>query len=310
VAVRVVYLGNAPWSVPPLAALADDPGVEVVLVITRTPRPGRRGAGPEPTPVAVAARERGIPFAEVASVREGEGRARLLEARPDVLAVVAYGELLPPEILGVAPLGAVNLHLSLLPRWRGAGPVQHALLAGDHETGVTAMLMDEGLDTGPILEREATAIGELEDAGALGARLAELGGPILARAIAGLAAGTAIPTPQDPAQATSAPKLTADDRRIRWDESAGTVLGRIRAFAPSPGADTRRDGRRLKILAAERSAGAGEPGTVIDVGPNGFDVAAADGAIRVLELASEGRARMDAAAWLRGAHLEPGERLG
>jgi methionyl-tRNA formyltransferase len=310
VAVRVVYLGNAPWSVPPLVALADDADVELVLILTRTPRPGRRGAGPEPTPVAVAARERGLPVAEVESVRGGAGRARLLDAQPDVLAVVAYGELLPQEVLDAAPLGAVNLHLSLLPRWRGASPVQHALLAGDRETGVTAMLMDEGLDTGPVLKWEATAIGGGEDAGALGERLAMLGGPVLARAIAGLAAGTAVPTPQDGARATSAPKLSADDRRIRWDEPADSTLGRIRAFAPSPGADTRRDGRRLKILVAERADGAGEPGTVIDVGADAFDVAAGDGAIRVLELASEGRARMDAAAWLRGAHLELGERLG
>jgi methionyl-tRNA formyltransferase len=311
VAVRVVYLGNAAWSVPPLVALADHPDLEVVLVLTRTPRPGRRGAGPEPTPVATAARERGLPVTEVVSVRDGEGLERLLEARPDVLAVVAYGELLPREVLEAAPLGAVNLHLSLLPRWRGASPVQHALLAGDAETGVTAMLIDEGLDTGPILEQVSTAVGEDEDAGALGARLAELGGPVLARAVAALADDSAAPVPQDAAAATSAPKLTADDRRIRWDEPAGSVLGRIRAFAPSPGADTLRDGRRLKILAAtEAQVASAEPGIVIAVGADGFDVAAGDGSVSVLEVASEGRARMDAASWVRGAHLEPGERLG
>jgi methionyl-tRNA formyltransferase len=205
----------------------------------------------------------------------------------------------------------VNLHLSLLPRWRGAGPVQHALLAGDTVTGVTAMLMDEGLDTGPILEQVSTPVGEDEGAGALGARLAELGGPLLAHAVAALAAGTAVPVPQDEADATSAPKLTADDRRIRWDEPAASVLGRIRAFAPNPGADTLRDGRRLKILRATAApVASAEPGTVITVGPGGFDVAVGDGAIRVLEVASEGRARMDAASWVRGAHLEPGERLG
>jgi methionyl-tRNA formyltransferase len=311
VAARVVYLGNAPWSVPPLAALAGHPDLEVALVLTRTPRPGRRGAGPEPTPVAAAARALHLPVAEVASVREGEGRDRLLEARPDVLAVVAYGELLPREVLGAAPLGAVNLHLSLLPRWRGASPVQHALLAGDAETGVTAMLMDEGLDTGPILEQVSTPVAEGEDAGALGDRLAELGGPVLARSVAALAAGTIVPVPQDAAAATSAPKLTADDRRIRWDEPAASVLGRIRAFAPNPGADTLREGRRLKILAATAAPDASaDPGIVVAVDAEGFDVAAAGGAVRVLEVASEGRARMDAASWVRGAHLEPGERLG
>lgn len=310
-AARVVYLGNAAWSVPPLAALADHADLEVVLVLTRTPRPGRRGAGPEPTPVATAAHALDLPVAEIASVRDGEGHDRLLQARPDVLAVVAYGELLPREVLDAAPLGAVNLHLSLLPRWRGASPVQHALLAGDAETGVTAMLIDEGLDTGPILEQMSTPVGKDEDAGALGARLAELGGPVLARAVAALAAGTAVPMPQDAAAATSAPKLTADDRRIRWDEPAASVLGRVRAFAPNPGADTLRDGGRLKILDATVAPGASaEPGTVIAVGAAGFDVAVRGGAVRVLEVASEGRARMDAASWVRGAHLEPGERLG
>ncbi len=310
-AARVVYLGNAAWSVPPLEALADHPDLEVVLVLTRTPRPGRRGAGPEPTPVAKAARARDLSVAEVASVRAGEGRERLVEARPDVLAVVAYGELLPRDVLDLAPLGAVNLHLSLLPRWRGAGPVQHALLAGDTESGVTAMLIDEGLDTGPILEQVSTPVGEDEDAGALGARLADLGGPLLAHAVAALAAGTAVPVLQDEAEATSAPKLTAEDRRIRWADPAASVLGRIRAFAPSPGADTLREGRRLKILRATVApAASAEPGTVTGIGPKGFDVAAGGGVVRVLEVASEGRARMDAASWVRGAHLEPGERLG
>jgi methionyl-tRNA formyltransferase len=173
------------------------------------------------------------------------------------------------------------------------------------------MLIDEGLDTGPILEQVSTPIGQDEDAGALGARLAELGGPVLARAVAALATGTAVPMPQDAAAATSAPKLTAEDRRIRWDEPAASVLGRIRAFAPNPGADTLRDGKRLKMLAATVAPDApAEPGTVLAVGPAGFDVATGDGAVRVLEVASEGRARMDAASWVRGAHLDLGERLG
>ena len=234
-AARVVYLGNAPWSVPPLEALADHPDLEVVLVLTRTPRPGAAAPAPSRRRSPTAARARGLPLAEVASVREGEGRDRLLEARPDVLAVVAYGELLPPEVLDVAPLGAVNLHLSLLPRWRGASPVQHALLAGDRETGVTAMLMDEGLDTGPILEQEATAIGERRGRG----RARRPAAPSSADRSSPGRSPASRPARRSRAAGRrrwrrprrSSPPTTA---RIRWDEPAGTVLGRVRAFAPSP----------------------------------------------------------------------------
>jgi methionyl-tRNA formyltransferase len=307
---RVVYLGNDPWSVPPMSAVASAPGLDLVLVVTRTPRPGRRATGPSPTAVAVAARERGVLMAEVESVRGGEGLDLLREAEPDVLAVVAYGELLTPPVLDVARMGAVNLHFSLLPRWRGASPVQHALLAGDPETGVTTMLLDEGLDTGPILAQEATPIRDAEDAGRLGGRLSEMGGSLLVRTLTDLAAGRVTPAPQDDGAATHAPKLTAADRRIDWHETPSAVLARIRAFAPQPGAATTRAGRVLKILAASGTGGVAEPGRIIAIGEGWFDVAVNGGAVRVLEVASEGRSRMDAGSWLRGARPQVGERLG
>lgn len=306
----VVYLGNDAWSVPPMRAVASTPGLDLRLVVTRTPRPGRRGAGSSPTPVALAAREMELPIAEMETVRAGDGLRRLREAEPGVLAVVAYGEILPRSVLDIPRSGTVNLHFSRLPRWRGASPVQHALLAGDRETGVTAILLDEGLDTGPILAWEATPIGETEDAGRLGTRLSEMGGALLARALTDLAAGRATATPQDASAATYAPKLTAADRRIRWDEAAQGVVARIRAFSPQPGASTSRGGRVLKILAASAAGGDGAPGTVIEIGDRWFDVAANGGVVRVLEVASEGRGRMDAGSWLRGARLELGERLG
>ncbi|MDP9328613.1 MAG: methionyl-tRNA formyltransferase [Actinomycetota bacterium] len=307
---RVVYLGNDAWSVPPMIAVATTPELDLALVMTRTPRPGRRGAGPSPTPVAVTAREMGLRTAEVETVRGGDGLRRLREAEPDVLAVVAYGEILTPAVLELPRTGAVNLHFSLLPRWRGASPVQHALLAGDRETGVTTMLLDEGLDTGPILARQATSVEADDDAGRLGQRLSEIGGALLARTLTDLATGRATPSPQDDAAATRAPKLTAADRRIDWHEAAYAVLARVRAFAPQPGASTTRAGRMLKILAASETAGDGDPGRVIEVGDRWFDVAANPGAVRVLEVASESRSRMDAGSWLRGARLEIGERLG
>ena len=314
---RVVYLRNDAWSVPPLEALAGDPGIEPVLVLTRTPRPGRRGAPPAPTPVAASARELDLPLLEVPTVVSGPGRSSLREADPDVVVVVAYGELLPRDALEAGRFGAVNLHLSLLPRWRGASPVQHALLAGDTETGVTTMLLDEGLDTGPVLAQAVVAIEAEDDAGRLGARLARLGGELLARTIVDLAAGRVTPRAQEDALATAAPKLTAEDRRLRWDRPAAELVGRVRAFAPRPGADTLRGDRILKILAAAPVAeeGAADPaeaaaGTVVRVDPTWFEVAAGEGRVRVLEVAAEGRARMPTGDWLRGSRLEPGERLG
>jgi methionyl-tRNA formyltransferase len=310
VGLRVVYLGNDEWSVPPMSELASAPGLDLGLVVTRTARPDRRGTGRSPTPVAAAARESGLPVAEVESVRSGDGLRRLREAEPDVLAVVAYGELLTPPVLDVPRMGAVNLHFSLLPRWRGASPVQHALLAGDRETGITTMLLDEGLDTGPILAQETTAIDDAEDAGRLGRRLSQMGGALLVRTLTDLAAGRATPAPQDDGAVTLAPKLTAADRRIDWHETPSAVLARIRALAPQPGAATTRAGRVLKILAASVTGGVGEPGSIIAIGEGWFDVAANGGAVRVLEVASEGRSRMDAGPWLRGARTRIGERLG
>jgi methionyl-tRNA formyltransferase len=306
VGVRVVYLGNDVWSVPPLEALGEDPRIDPVLVLTRTPRPGRRGAAAVPTPVASAARDLGLPLLEVPTVVRDPGLAALRTAAPDVLVVVAYGELLPREVLEAAPAGAVNLHLSLLPRWRGASPVQHALLAGDLTTGVTAMVMDDGLDTGPILEQASTPIDPEDDAGRLGGRLARIGGAVVTRSVVELAAGLASPQPQDPSLATLAPKLTADDRHLRWERSAVEVVRRVRALAPRPGADTVRGGRVLKILTASTGEGdpGAAPGTVVAIEDAWFEVAAGDSRVRVHQVASEGRARMDVSAWLRGARLE------
>jgi methionyl-tRNA formyltransferase len=305
---RVAYLGNDAWSVPPLKAVAES-SHEVVSVVTRVPGPGRRGRDPVPTPVAVAARGIGLPLAEVDTVRSGRGLDTLAAAKPDVLAVVAYGEILPRSVLDLASLAPVNLHFSLLPALRGASPVRTALLRGLDETGVTTILMDEGLDTGDVLGGAREPILPEDDAGTLGERLARLGGRILVETLDKLSAGSVEPVPQDAAAATYAPKLTARDRRLDWTAPGESLVRVVRAFAPEPGATTMFRGSPLKIVRAHSSGASGSPGEIVEVARDSFSVAAGVGALRVVELAPAGRVRMSAAAFVNGFHPEPGERL-
>jgi methionyl-tRNA formyltransferase len=309
--VRVVFLGNDRWSVPTLEALDDDDGIDVELVITNPPRPAGRGARLRPTPVAEAARDRGIRLAELEGVRDGPGLALIEESRPDAIVVVAYGQLLPPEVLDVPPLGTLNLHLSLLPRWRGAAPVQRAILEGDDVTGVSVMLLDEGLDTGPVLASLEEPIRSDDDAGSLGDRLARLGSPLLVEQLRALQAGTADPVAQDDAAATFAPKPRPEERTIDWTDPADRIVRRVRAFAPTPGARTTFRNAPLKVLRAAALDDADEADRlgVIRLAHDGVPVVAASaGSVALLEVAPAGRARMPGADWARGARLEPGER--
>ena len=315
---RLAFLGNDPWSVPPLEAMAASDH-EVALVITNPPRPAGRGSRLRPTAVADAARVLGLRLKEVAGVNGGEGLTSLRDAAPDVLVVVAYGELLAPSVLAIAPQGALNLHLSLLPRWRGAAPVQHALLAGDATTGVTVMRMDAGLDTGPILAQEEERVREDDDAGSLGVRLAEHGGRLLTQALDDLEMGRAEAREQDAAAATFAPKLTAEDRRIDWSTEAQEVVRRVRALAPTPGATTSFRGEPLKLLSTEvryvdfvpefQPPPVGSLSEMWD-GSGAPLVETTHGLVLLREVAPAGRRRMPAADWARGARIQPGERLG
>lgn len=315
---RVAFLGNDTWSVPPLRVLVDATDIEVELVLTNPPRPAGRGSQLTPTAVADAAGEMDLPLLEVARVRDGEGFEALDSLDPDAIVVVAYGEILTPDVLDIPRLGALNLHFSLLPRWRGAAPVQRAILGGDEETGVTVMLMDEGLDTGPILAFIETTIGSEEDAGSLGARLSELGAPLLVETLRGLDADAVEPRSQDHTVATYAPKLLPEERTIDWTGPADSIVRRVRAFAPDPGAVTTFRQGRLKVLVARahpESAG----GRTIAVAPGPGAVLGGDGNPRVqgwpglvelVEVAPAGRKQMSGAEWARGARIEPLEHLG
>jgi methionyl-tRNA formyltransferase len=308
--VRAVFMGNDAWSVPTLERLARSNVVDVVLVVTNPPRPAGRGSELTPTLVAEAARELSLPLEESETTRDERFTAHLRTLAPDVAVVVAYGELLATDVLHAPRLGSVNLHFSLLPRWRGASPVQHAIMEGDGVTGVTVIQMDEGMDTGPVLARREEAIRSDDDAGSLGARLAIIGADAVGEVLLRLASAEATPTPQA-GTPTWAPKLGPEDRRVDWTRPAGAVVGRVRAFAPDPGAKTSFKGDDLKLFRAEESERRdGAPGTIVEVDRGGVVVATGDGAVRLLEVGRPGRRRMPAADWARGVRDLAGDRFG
>ena len=304
----MVFLGSDRWSVPSLEAVAGS-AHDVALVATRAPKPAGRGSRLTPTPVADAARALALPLAEVTTVRSGEGLDKLQAAHSDVLAVVAYGEILPAAVLELPSIGPVNLHFSLLPELRGAAPVQHAILEGMSVTGVTTIRMDEGMDTGAILLHAEEPIDPDDDAGTLGKRLAGIGARLLVDTIDRLVAGDLEPTPQDHSRATHAPRLTAADRWLDWIRPAEELVRRVRALAPAPAASARFRGEVFKVFRAAAHQGVGEPGAVLLVESEPFLVACGERALAPLEVAPAGRRRMTAAEFVRGYHPEVGERL-
>lgn len=306
---RVTFLGNDRWSVPALEALAAS-AHEVVAVVTAQPKPAGRGNELTPTPVADAARSLGLPLSEVDTVKTGPGFKALATTAPEVLAVVAYGELLPPNVLHVPSIAPVNLHFSLLPELRGASPVQTALLLGLERTGVTTMFMDRGLDTGPLILQRPEPIGPADDAGSLGARLAALGAEVLVDSIDMLGAGPVAPRPQDHSMATFAPRFAPEDRVLSWSNPARVLVNLCRAMSPHPAATTTFRGQGLKVFRAEATYATGEAGTIVRVEPDGFVVATADGGFKPLDVAPAGRKRMSGADLANGFHPELGERLG
>lgn len=304
---RVTFLGNDPWSVASLEALAASRH-EVALVVTRQPRPAGRGRNLRPTAVADAARRLELPLQEVATVKQGEGFEGLAASSPDVLVVVAYGEILPAAVLEVPRIAPVNVHFSLLPALRGADPVRRAVLEGIETTGVTIMRMDEGMDTGPILLQAEERIRPEDDAGSLGDRLAAAGGRALVETLDRMEAGEAEEREQDHDAATLASKIPREEEWVDWTEDAHAIARRVRALSPEPGARTRFRGRVLKVYAARAAEGSGSPGTVLEV-DGGLVVAAGSGAVALEEVLPEGKRRMQAEEFIRGNRPEPGEAL-
>lgn len=303
-----MFLGTPDVAVPSLQALLDADDVEVAAVITNPDRPKGRSKTPQPPPVKVAAEAAGVPVWQPTRPREVLDDLRALA--PDACAVVAYGALLPADVLDAGGAGFVNLHFSLLPRWRGAAPVQHALRAGDRTTGVTTFVLDEGMDTGDVLRREEVAIDPDEDAGTLLDRLAQLGAPVLLDSLRDLVGGTT-PTPQPAEGATLAPKITGDDTRLDWQVPAQKLVDLVRSASPAPGTHTTLDGGRFKVYAARPVDGpGGDPGELVALDDDGPVVACGDGHVQLLVVQPEGKPRMDATAWVNGYRPEVGIRFG
>jgi methionyl-tRNA formyltransferase len=296
---------------PPFAALALDAlvgaGFRIGLVLTQPDRPAGRGLRLQPSAVKVCAGTHGLPVAQPANLRDPGIQETLRAIGADVMVVAAYGLILPAAVLNIPPRGCLNIHASLLPRWRGAAPIQRALLAGDSETGITIMQMDEGLDTGAILLQERVAITEDDTAQTLHDKLAQLGAHAIVRALRTPTAAHA----QDAANATYAEKITKAEASIDWSRSAVDICRQVRAFNPAPGAATTWNGTPLKIWSAKcAAAGAALPGTVLDISADGIVVAAGKDAVKIAELQKAGAKRMNAAMFLGGSTLGAGARLG
>ncbi len=299
---RIVYAGTPDFAVPALQALIDSHH-DVVAVYTQPDRPAGRGRKLKPSPVKTVALAHDIPVEQPEKLRDAQIQATMAGYRPDLMVVAAYGIILPAAVLDIPRLGCLNIHASLLPRWRGAAPIQRAILAGDAVTGVTIMQMDAGLDTGDMLLKREVAIEPGMTAQRLHDRLAEVGGPALLETIDGLLAGTIAPEPQDDAAANYAGKLSKDEAAIDWSRPAEAIARQVCAFNPWPVAQTLRGGEPLRIWEARAVAGQGEPGQVVAESGEGIDIACGDGLLRVTRLQLPGGKPLAARDFLNGRSL-------
>lgn len=309
-AARVLFAGTPDFARESLRALLES-GVVPQLVLTQPDRPAGRGRKLAASPVKKFALEHGLPVWQPASLRDAGVVARLQQLDLDLMIVAAYGLILPQAVLDVPRLGCINVHASLLPRWRGAAPIQAAILAGDKETGISLMRMTAGMDEGPVLKLASIEIGQQETAGELHDRLAELGGKILVQAVPALLAGTCVPSMQEEQFVTYAPKIKSADARIKWTAPASELARIVRAYNPVPGASFAFNGERIKCWRAISVVTAhleDAPGTVITAGKAGIDVICGENVLRLLELQRPGKNRVSAAEFA-GQVLLPGCRF-
>ncbi|MBI3431671.1 MAG: methionyl-tRNA formyltransferase [Hydrogenophilales bacterium] len=304
---RILFAGTPPFAAAALDALADA-GHDIVLVLTQPDRPAGRGMKLTPSAVKQAALARGLPVSQPPSLKSPEAQDELRAADADVMVVAAYGLILPQVVLDLPRFGCLNIHASLLPRWRGAAPIQRAILAGDAETGITIMQMDAGLDTGAMLSKTVLSIRDSDTAASLHDALAAAGASAIVAALANYS--TLVPVAQDEAQATYAAKLSKDEAQLDWSQPAEALARAVRAYNPVPGAWTLLDGAPLKIWAAQPVPGLGIPGEVLRAEADQLVVACGSGALALQEIQPAGSKRMGAGAFLTGRQLPPGTRLG
>jgi len=306
---RLLFMGTSPFAVPTLHRLIESPDYDVQAVVTQPDRPAGRGGKMAASPVKEAAVTAGLPLLQPEKVRAKEFVQIIRDLAPDAIVVAAFGQIIPQRILDIPVLGCLNVHGSLLPRWRGAAPMQYALMAGDAETGVTTMRMDAGLDTGDILLQASLPLDDIENWGALEPRLAEIGAGLLLRTLEALARGDCPRIPQDTAGVTLAPSLPPDIGQLDWTRPARDLHNRVRGVTPRPGAFTFRQGKRLKVWRTEVVESDAMPGAVESIGGGGITVGTSKGALRLLDVQPESKGRMAADAWARGARVVPGQAL-
>ena len=307
---RIVFMGTPDFAVPSLEALLKSEH-QVVGVVTQPDRPKGRGQEVVFSPVKVVCQRKGIPVLQPLKMKDPAFLDALRRWTPDVIAVTAYGRILPPAILALPPRGCINVHGSLLPKYRGAGPIQWAVIRGEQQTGITTMFMAEGMDTGDMLLQETVEIRADDTAGTLAPRLAEVGGRLLVETLRRLEAGTLTPQPQDDAQATMAPLLKKEDGVVDWTLSAMEIANRVRGLSPWPGAYTYVNGERWVLwrvaVGAEVSGAA--PGTVTKVSKDRVEVATGEGTIQLIDIQPSNSRRMTMAQYLAGHRLAEGLKL-
>lgn len=303
---RLIFMGTPDFSVPTLIELAAR-GHEIAAVYSRAPKPAGRGMDVQRTPVEREALRLALPISTPKTLKDGEAQDIFRAHNADAAVVVAYGLILPKSVLEAPRLGCFNIHASLLPRWRGAAPINRAIMAGDAETGITIMKMDEGLDTGAIATAERAPIGADMTAGDLHDVLSRLGADLMLRALAAAERGSLMLTPQPQAGVTYAEKISKNETRIDWTKSWNNVHDHIRGLSPFPGAWLELDGVRVKVLRSSKGEGAGTPGTALD---NNLTIACGEGAVRLVQVQRAGKQPMSADEFLRGTPVKAGVRFG
>lgn len=311
---RILFFGTADFAVPSLDALVASGRHEVIAVVTQPDKPQGRGQQMAGTPIKRAALGYNLPLHQPRRVRSAAFLELARTLKPDALALAAFGQIIPQALLDLPPYGPINVHGSLLPDYRGAAPIQYALLNGEMETGITTMWMDATLDTGDILLKSVVPIDPADTTGTLTPRLAQAGAELLIETLDRLQAGTCPRNPQDHSQATFAPPITPDDSRVRWEDTAERTRNRIRAFSPRPGVFTEINGRRIKlwqvVTRPEGDEGtANEIGVVLAITKQGVEVTTGGGILQLVEVQQENSRRMSASDWARGARIVPGARF-